>query len=391
MKKEGYALLLALERIISTPDDHTTILTEPPVPSDTTDTAAKLDALTTLVTSLATQLQTLTEQVQKINNNPPTPSPPSFAATAVSLPKARAPIPSHAIPQDHHRDLEVTIALDKTPHSHAIRSTPPSELKAQVEQVLKQGGAKVAVHGVRRLATGNIAVRLLNRQDKTSLLAMQPNWLTSLAPGARLTTRTYAVVAHYVSTDFNLEEGAQIIHRSNANLVPRPDLITKVEWLNKRPTKHDTKKRSSLVIYVSDEQTADNLIYHGISVNGELCHSTKFIPFASQCFFCQKFGHISTACPRKNENGKASCARCAGPHLTKSCACPNKTQCTDLRTCTHIPIRCANCNGNHKAFDHLCRVKQAEVERIHSDPQYTYAYFNPDFKSSSCPGEARRD
>ncbi|KAL1684412.1 hypothetical protein GGG16DRAFT_33460, partial [Schizophyllum commune] len=71
---------------------------------------------------------------------------------------------------------------------------------------------------------------------------------------------------------------------------------------------------------------------------------------------CQKIGHIAHACPHLRDPSARTCLRCGGNHSPKECLCPQKSKCTSPRDCRHIKLRCANCNGEHKAIDKRCPV-----------------------------------
>ena len=85
----------------------------------------------------------------------------------------------------------------------------------------------------------------------------------------------------------------------------------------------------------------------------------------TQCFNCQMFGHGSSRC-----KVKTFCAICAGNHKTTDCHSNS--------------IKCANCNGSHKAMSHECPSRQKYVEikskystkkvKSNSQPQSTRNY-----------------
>lgn len=140
------------------------------------------------------------------------------------------------------------------------------------------------------------------------------------------------------------------------------------------------KLHSSLVLSLTDEKVADSLIYHQLSLCGALCNVEKFFPSPSQCYNCQRFGHVAKACPDLADHSRLKCARCAGNHSTKSCQCPDtKMKCTSLRTCRHVTLCCANCGGPHKSFDNKCPVKTQALAAMVSRQRSSSPYFNPSF------------
>lgn len=78
---------------------------------------------------------------------------------------------------------------------------------------------------------------------------------------------------------------------------------------------------------------------------GFTCHPvSEYVPPPTQCFHCQRFGHIARDC-----HGTERCKICAGPHDFKSC------------TARREP-KCANCGGPHVATYRACRVAKAATE-----------------------------
>ncbi|KAK6987875.1 hypothetical protein R3P38DRAFT_2405795, partial [Favolaschia claudopus] len=167
------------------------------------------------------------------------------------------------------------------------------------------------------------------------------------------------------------------LHHWNKVFIPLVSDITHIRWLHNLSDRHISKNASSLVVSISREESANQLVRHGTSVLGKLCRTDHFIPSPLQCYHCQAWNHISSVCPKRNDPSSLACARCAGNHNTKSCSCQHSPQCTDLRSCPHIAVKCANCQGPHKSFDNACPVKQKclaehlaqhHASKIPSDP-----------------------
>ena len=75
--------------------------------------------------------------------------------------------------------------------------------------------------------------------------------------------------------------------------------------------------------------------------------------WVTQCFHCQKFGHIFSSCPKKDD--PPVCGYCSGSHNGKSCT--NKD----------IP-RCSNCasygDTNHFAFSPSCPKFELQKQHV---------------------------
>lgn len=92
----------------------------------------------------------------------------------------------------------------------------------------------------------------------------------------------------------------------------------------------------------ADRQT---LIKSGIAVGLQhyKCVDYKHSSPVTQCFKCQGFDHISTACDKQSV-----CRRCGGSHSSKDC--------TDTGA-----ICCGNCGGPHSASDYSCPVYKRKI------------------------------
>ena len=84
-----------------------------------------------------------------------------------------------------------------------------------------------------------------------------------------------------------------------------------------------------------------------------------FIPFPTQCWRCQRFGHTIDSCKSTNMR----CRKCSGNHNKKDCISEQ--------------MKCANCNGQHNSNSKDCPlVKQAkdiEKYRVLNKASYTEA------------------
>jgi len=279
------------------------------------------------------------------------------------------------------RELEVVVSLAKVDKSHSLRKSPPGTIKALVEEALKKSDsldlANAKVHGVRTLPNGNIVVQATEEKGAADILLHADKWTPLLAQGSAVSRKTYTVLANFVPTDFDPSTAiaTTVLHSQNSTIIAHPNNITNIRWLHSQQTKMQTKKHSSLLISLNDPHMADEAIKKGISVNGAMCSTHKFIPPPTQCYRCQQFGHTATACPSKDDPSQAKCARCAGNHPTRDCTCTHQVKCANLRTCTHIQIQCANCGKEHKSFDSTCTEKIRATAAILQRPEYTTPYF----------------
>ncbi len=313
--------------------------------------ANKLNALTEQA------IRTITDQVSSIVKtaldgrpapafNPPAPIPP---------PRPRQPRES--------QDLDVVISLARVDRHSPVRAIPYAELKSRVEAALVKSGvpglAGSTVQGVRRTANGGIAVRANDDAQAQLLLREADAWVKHYEEGAAIHRRTYMVMASAVPTSFDPSgpHARRAIYEANQACIPSPTSVLSVRWLHNRHPDRVAKSASTLVIAVAERATAEALVKRHLNVSGTCCLTAYYVPPVLQCFYCQGFGHVAKACPYLSDPARLKCARCAGNHMIKDCHCPEKTKCTDPRTCVHIRSRCANCGGNHKSLSNACPVK----------------------------------
>jgi hypothetical protein len=125
-------------------------------------------------------------------------------------------------------------------------------------------------------------------------------------------------------------------------------------WLTP-PERREYKACSTIVMTLTGDVKKDAIGRQNLIVCNRECQVDDYIAYGrtTQCRKCQAYGHPAALC-RNN----SCCAVCAGPHETREHPCTLPT-CKKGPTCTHPPIRCANCNSPHKASDPNCpeRIK----------------------------------
>jgi hypothetical protein len=113
--------------------------------------------------------------------------------------------------------------------------------------------------------------------------------------------------------------------------------VTHIQYIS--INKNGTKKKTNTCIITFAGSTIPEFIMIGY-VRARV---STYYPSPLRCFNCQRFGHHRAAC--KHE---AVCALCGMPH-------PGEAPCTS-------PKSCANCKGEHAAFDKACPRWQSETK-----------------------------
>ncbi|KAJ7907875.1 hypothetical protein B0H13DRAFT_2273557 [Mycena leptocephala] len=255
-------------------------------------------------------------------------------------------IPSQAPPAARPRaaqppsELLVTISMAKADRKSPNRQRSPAELKAQIEAAMGKltapGLREGKVHSVRKLSNGNILVQANTEEQATMLLTHGQEWISHFEPNACVHHKAHMLVADYVPTSFDPRaDGAKTaIYHDNQGTIPSPAAIRDVRWLHPQKDASVKKKASSLVIVLDDAAAAEGLILCSLSLVGTSCPVSYFTPPPLQCYNCQALGHMAKACSQKDPK----CAKCAGPHATRECECPNTPRCANARECTHIKV-----------------------------------------------------
>jgi hypothetical protein len=165
---------------------------------------------------------------------------------------------------------------------------------------------------------------------------------------------------HGVPTHLSLPE---ISHSLSTNY---PQLIQgqTPRWLT-LTDRREQKAHSTIVMTLTGNVKKANIGRQKLIVCNRECQLDDYIPYgrSTQCRNCQAYGHPAALC-RNNPR----CAVCADPHETKEHPCTLPI-CKKGPSCTHPPIRCANCNAPHKASDPNCpeRIKLRDTTKTNTN------------------------
>lgn len=353
-----------------------------PSPSSTPSTVSPAD---TTLTAISKQLNDIQAAVAKLSSPARTPYN-QAAAAAVGSNAHKGPQMEPAAPAPratHHAPHEVTITANTAETKNAWKSISESALKTRIDTALASAPsiskADSAIHGIRKKRTGELVLAARSEQQAQTLLTNAQEWLTTFDNDAKLRTARFQVTVNGVPTTFDPASPTATDTIVRDNNLGRPDIIESVRWIGLKNNISVAKTESSLLLTLTNQKVADHIIYSGLSVCGKICDARKFIPAPPQCYRCQAFGHQAKACPNIKTPTSLKCARCAGTHSTRDCKCPHSTQCTNLRTCSHIKAKCANCEGDHKALSAKCPVKQQALMEAAARYGPPSPFFDPQY------------
>lgn len=130
-------------------------------------------------------------------------------------------------------------------------------------------------------------------------------------------------------------------------------------WLVPKARLPHGRKTGSWVVFLDNQQAADNMIDQGVRVQALLLNARRYFSGPRQCRRCQKWGHLSYSCKAREQ----TCSHCGGGHEGSDCPHPEKKQ-------------CANCEGNHDSYDSRCSTRYTETLRLQSAQAGMSWYFS---------------
>ena len=212
--------------------------------------------------------------------------------------------------------------------------------KLSSEELVKKIGMKEII-GARQMVNGQVKVYYAEAVTK-QIMERQKDWTQKLATTAQVASENYQVLVHGMPFSFEPENPNHLIDLQNANDAHTPGIkIQRAVWLKK--VKDSEKRAGSMIVWFEKPEHADKAINKGIMWKYELKTTEIFRSGfrTTQCFGCQRFGHIAKMCTQGPK-----CGHCAGDHNTKDCKGKEEA-------------RCSNCGRKHTAWDSRCPTKLA--------------------------------
>ncbi|KAF9263153.1 hypothetical protein L218DRAFT_842306, partial [Marasmius fiardii PR-910] len=158
-----------------------------------------------------------------------------------------------------------------------------------------------------------------------------------------LNQRLYPVLIKKAPVQFDAHSEAGRRQLEEANSLPYGSL-TKTRWCKNPGRRVPNQQRAFLLLYFNNPKMANQVMQYGVRFAQYLnrCCGEKSLKEEPRCYFCQRFGHITIACKRKQaENATPVCGNCAGPH--------------DVSACDSNKTHCVNCGSdNHASRDRDC-------------------------------------
>lgn len=268
-------------------------------------------------------------------------------------------------PTFNRKARDITLIIADKKEREGMKKISNKELIENLQAKRVQG-----VRGVARMGNGNIRIQMESEQEKHTLQAKE-GWAHRVCTSATVHQKTYSVrvygmkVSHIDTT----KQAESIAYLTAANARVHPGLvIKKVAW-STRAIK-EQKEYSTLHVDVTTPEAANKLISEGLVEDFEIKDCKRFTRGCTltQCFRCQRYGHIGKTC-----RNHVACGHCADEHKSEDCAADHSKPYQ----------RCVVCKENgHEAWAAVCRVRKEEklkAEKVMQNraPFYTIQTVQP--------------
>lgn len=202
-----------------------------------------------------------------------------------------------------------------------------------------------------RMSTGKLIYKILNSTEIEDIFSIGRNRI-------KILTKT-AVAAHKIIESVLLKEQNLIAYIPDSILY-RKGVIRNVD-LNLTDDEILSEIKSNIKICSIKRMTrrvapgqyshtsSVALTFRGqelpefVSIYGAKCQVKPYIYRVTQCLRCLRFAHIGRQC-----KGQARCSKCSENHPSDQCSDSSKF------------VKCANCNGPHRATDFSCPIYQEQ-------------------------------
>lgn len=183
---------------------------------------------------------------------------------------------------------------------------------------------------------------------------------SALGSGAKVSVPHYGVVIQDVPLYYDPTQATyrRDLYAQNPALIPAPETVVEARWLVPRERLPEGRRTGSWVVFLDNQQAADNLIDQGVRVQALLLSARRYFSGPRQCRQCQRWGHLSYSCRDREQ----TCAHCGGPHHGHDCPHPESKS-------------CVNCKGSHDSFDPRCPTRRVETLRVQGAQAGASTYF----------------
>ncbi|KAF8574396.1 hypothetical protein K439DRAFT_1319617, partial [Ramaria rubella] len=173
----------------------------------------------------------------------------------------------------------------------------------------------VHTRAVGRHWSGDIWISTCSKDKWDHLIETAHRWLPNLSGHLHITPKTYPILVHGIPTSFETSRDSDDIAAlldENCHLV-HPSMLQHAEFISWSP-QSDKKTHTSLILYLTSLNAANDCIKQHISYCGCLHSMVQFICYPPQCYNCHHFSHFAQSC-----RSATTCGLCSAKHATHDC------------------------------------------------------------------------
>jgi hypothetical protein len=212
-------------------------------------------------------------------------------------------------------EKRIIIHLSNTTTAEIVREQSREEIIKRIREGAGAAPANRQIVAVRKLKSGDLAVYVDSTMTKKEM-ETTVNWANRIAPGAVVKKRTWPVLIYKVRVaDYPQgaeEKHARRIKKENEKFHLGLKILG-MRWLGKV---EGIKDYAPLIVKVSCAEQANRMIKKGVVIQYDLKLAETYDPKCkvTQCYKCQRYGHIGTACHNQQKY-----SHCGGKHRIDKC------------------------------------------------------------------------
>jgi hypothetical protein len=235
-------------------------------------------------------------------------------------------------------------------------------------ELLKNTGAdlpvNMAIISARKLTHGGILYEL-NNQESAAWLNTPGNrssFLEHFGAEVIIKDRSYQLIIENVPISFNPSSPMAIAEIETKGGLQQKSVI-KARYIKPVARRTPNQRTAHIALSLSTKTSANQIIRHGITIEGKKVYGRKLLPEPTRCLKCHTFdgGHLASECQQEHD----TCGTCGEQHRTAECKVIEQTT-----------FHCVNCKADgHAAWSRECPTFKAKWEahkKRNDEAQYIY-------------------
>ena len=197
---------------------------------------------------------------------------------------------------------------------------------------------------MRKLQIGDMILSFDTTESRDSWRRCEKDWMKVLGVGAHLKERHYTVLVHNIKKRECQDPNDTITELYRTNPRFREAGVQILRAVFQKKTLKSDKRTGPLLITVGEPEHANEMVRQDIIWRyiSHPCELFEGNAKPTQCFKCQRFGHMATHCRQAQRCGY--CSRIG--HKPEDCIAKDDIE-------AH---KCSNCRGKHAAWHRECPI-----------------------------------